>query len=190
MAMQKGNFASISHISLLICMMALFVLATTALALAQNSNEQKIQASLTYNFLKYTTWPAPIEKSENDDLQICMLGGDLFNGNLFALEGRTAQQRRIQIRLIDAPEQAEGCHIVTIHQSQNEKLGVVLASLENFDVLTVSNIQNFTQRGGMVEFSRAKDGRIHLYINRDALDSSDLKINPRLLNLAELERSG
>lgn len=162
---------------------------TTSISAHAQDNEQKIQVSLTYNFLKYTTWPASSTASEDNNLHICMLGGDSFNGNLYALEGRTAQQRKIKIRLLNSSDEAAGCHILVIDKSQDENLPVILNYLKGTDILTISSISHFAQRGGMVEYSKGKDERIHLYINREALDSSNLQINKRLLNLAELERS-
>jgi hypothetical protein len=54
--------------------------------------------------------------------------------------------------------------------------------------LTVSDIEGFSQKGGMVEFAVGKDQRVHLYINRNNAEKVRLKIDNRLLNLSEIGR--
>jgi hypothetical protein len=151
--------------------------------------EQKIQAGLIYNFLKYTTWPASATSpASKNELSVCLLGGDPFSGNLYPLNGRTAQHYIIKITRPVSVSEAENCDVVFVNSNQEENLLGVLGSLKGKGILTVSNIPSFSKRGGMVEFSKGRDQRIHLYINRAALDAAGLTVNSRLLNLAELGR--
>ncbi len=171
----------------ILCFVAGMILAGGASAQGMTMDEKKIQAGLVYNFLKYTTWPSTA--SANKTIKICLLGGDPFSGNLFPLEGRTAQQRSIEIEPIDNVREGKNCNIVYIHQNLASDLASILASLAHKNILTMSDIPYFSDLGGMIEFATAKDSRIHLYINRQAVDSADLRISERLLNLAELERA-
>ncbi len=155
-------------------------------------DEQKIQAGLIYNFLKYTAWPPGAlrpQKEGGDSLQVCLLGGDPFAGHLSPIEGRTAQQYVIHIRRLSGIEETSGCNLVFVHSSQEDNVPRILQALRAGHILTVSNIDRFTDLGGMVEFSRGKDRRVHLYINRTALDTAGLTVSGRLLNLAELGRN-
>jgi predicted DNA binding CopG/RHH family protein len=54
-------------------------------------------------------------------------------------------------------------------------------------VLTVSDLESFETRGGMIALVR-KDRRIHPRINIDTVEKSKLKISAKLLNLATVIR--
>lgn len=167
------------------------VLALSGAALAQDGiiqmQEQKIKAGLLYNFLKYTAWPPDtFDKKGSVSLRVCLFGGDPFDGFLHPLEGRTAQQIVISIRHIRNVAGLTRCQLVFVHRSQAERLETILEMLENQPILTVSDIDSFAARGGMVEFTTRNDRRIHIRINRQLAQASGLVIQDRLLRLAEL----
>ena len=146
--------------------------------------ENKIKAGLLYNFLKYTTWPEN-NQAGPDKIRICLFGGDAFAGALDPLEGRTAQRRNIVIRRVSEIESLRDCHVVFIHRSEEGNLPALLRTLEPYPILSVSDIRGFSRQGGMVEFSRQEDQRIHLYIKKEIVEKSRLRIHDRMLKLAE-----
>lgn len=146
--------------------------------------ENKIKAGLVYNFLKYTSWPED-GRSNNKDLQVCLLGGDSFGGALYPLSGRTAQQKTIHVREIDNGE-VTSCNLVFINKAHDYEIENILSNLKYHSVLTLSDSQNFSRKGGMVEFSKEKDQRIHLVINNKLIKESGLMVEGRLLRLARV----
>jgi hypothetical protein len=148
--------------------------------------EQKIKAGLLYNFLKYTTWPESSLPQDKKNLRVCLFGGDPFDGYLYPLEGRTAQKHTITIQQIDTIPAAENCHLVFIHKRERAELPQILAALGKHAILTISDITEFAEKGGMVEFATQGDQRIHLYLNKDSIQRSGLSVQDRLLKLTEL----
>lgn len=147
--------------------------------------EQKIKAGLVYNLLKYTDWPKESPAQTNGKLRICLFGEDPFDGYLSPLEGRTAQQAPISITHIKSVEESQGCSAVIIHRNKEKNLPELLQFLKNKNVLTISDIAQFAQRGGMVEMAR-EDEKISLYINKDAVDHAGLSIQGPMLKLAKI----
>lgn len=156
--------------------------------------EQKIKAGLVYNLLKYTEWPKTVAVQSDDKfaevpsiakLQICLFGDDPFDGYLSPLEGRTAQQATITIIHITQVQEAEGCSAVIIHRSQAQKLNQLLQFLQGKNVLTISDIAQFAEQGGMVEMTR-QDEKIALHINKGSVDNTKLIIDARMLKLATI----
>lgn len=147
--------------------------------------KQKIEAGLVYNFLKYTTWPDPHLTAGKGRLRVCLLGGDPFEGYLNPLQGRTAQQHVIEIAEIDGVSALAGCHLVYIARNQKAMIPEIIEQAQQRNFLTVSDIDEFTALGGMVEFSMEDDQRIHLLINRKSIDAAGLRVEDRLLRLAE-----
>lgn len=150
--------------------------------------ESKIKAGLLYNFLKYTKWPAESFTDATSSLQICLFGGDAFEGALDPLQGRTAQQRTINIKKISDFSELKNCHVVFMGQSQKNHLSEILASLRSSSTLTVSDMDHFTRQGGMVGFSSGGTRRIHLYMNYQAIQRARLTVGNELVKLAESER--
>jgi hypothetical protein len=156
--------------------------------------EQKIKAGLVYNLLKYTEWPKiaavqsdkkSAEVSNIATLQICLFGDDPFDGYLSPLEGRTAQQATISIIHITQVQQTERCSAVIIHRNQAHQLTQLLQFLRGKNVLTISDIAQFAEQGGMVEMTR-QDEKVALHINKDSLDNAKLNIDARMLKLATI----
>lgn len=146
--------------------------------------EHKVKAGLVYNFLKYTRWPDFPE----DEIKICLFGGDSFDGYLFPIAERTAQEQSIKVLEIDEVEQSRSCQLLYLHESKTSIWEDLRAFLSEVPVLTVSDIPYFTEQGGMVEMS-TEGGRVQLYINERQARSSDLIIQRRLLRLAKKKRS-
>jgi len=158
--------------------------------------EQKIKAGLVYNLIKYTEWPNTIsmQDSKNTDshntvvLKVCLFGEDPFDGYLSPLQGRTAQQATIAISHITQIQQAQDCSAVVVNRDQEQQLQPLLQFLQGKNVLTISDITHFAERGGMVELTR-QDEKIALHINKNSLDSAKLGIDARMLKLATIVAS-
>lgn len=142
--------------------------------------EQKIKAGLVYNFLKYTAWRG----KEGDNIQVCIIGRDPFDGYLTPLQGKTAQQQSIHIIYLNENSAIESCHVGIIGEGINVALPALLNRLHSHNILTVSDIRGFTNQGGMIELSTGRDRRIHMYVNKGAIDAAGLEISERLLKLA------
>lgn len=173
----KGRF--------LVIFAALFIGIGPAGAAVQ-LQEQKIKAGLLYNFVKYTSWPQSSFAKPDDPFQICLLGGDSFEGALDPLQGRTAQKRSINILKIYEPDSLSRCHVAFIHRSQKENIVQILDAVRGQPVLLLSDIDDFSRIGGMVEFSNPTQKRIQLYLNKHDIESAGLFVGDPLLKLAQL----
>jgi hypothetical protein len=76
--------------------------------------------------------------------------------------------------------------VVFINQSHKSSLEQILIFLKGKNILTISNIPDFAQQGGMVEFNMGQDKRIHLQINRNSIGVAGLRVEDRLMNLAKV----
>ena len=147
--------------------------------------ENKIKAGLIYNFLKYTEWPHDSLGTEDQKINVCLMGGDAFGGALDSLNGRTAQKSKIHVRELHDIAEAADCHLVFIHKDLAETAPAYIKGLEGKGILTVSDIKGFALMGGMAEFFTKDDQRIHLRINSIAIKKGGLTIGDTLLRLSE-----
>ena len=143
--------------------------------------EQRVKAGLFYNAIKYSRWPAEAFTRPDEPMQICLFGGDPFNG-VMDLQNRSVQKRPINIKSIYQPDSAAQCHVVFINRSEEVHLDV----LRDRHTLTVSDIDHFNEKGGMVEFSSAGE-QIRIYLNGENMQKSGLRAEEELLRIAEAQ---
>ncbi|MDX2027770.1 MAG: YfiR family protein [Alphaproteobacteria bacterium] len=142
-------------------------------------HEQEIEAGLIYNFLKYITWPSETSRA---DVAVCVYGEDSFINYLQLMAGRTVNQRRITVRSARDFPAAESCDLLFINTSGKDQWPQMMRFLRGKPVLTVSTIDGFTDKGGMIEFGR-KGSRIQVLLNVDAAQAARLHVEDRLLKL-------
>ncbi|MEO8035690.1 MAG: YfiR family protein, partial [Acidobacteriota bacterium] len=97
--------------------------------------------------------------------------------------GKSANGHRIQLRQQRWDEALLPCQIVFISISEERHLAQILRSLEGRSVVTVSDIDRFALRGGMIEF-RMVGNRVRFDINRGPAVAARLTISSRLLGVA------
>ena len=166
-------------------LMVLFAAQSVAAADGVQLYEKKIQSGLIYNFLKYTEWPKTIG-SEDTPFRVCIFGeSDPFEGHLNPISGRTAQQRKILLQYISTPNNIGDCHLLVVDSRESGKMLQLLGYLKDKSILTISDMEGFAKAGGMIEFAK-KNGHIAVNINKSAVDDAHLKINDRMLSLAEV----
>lgn len=168
------------HTPIVLCLCFCFSLASVH---ASIRSEYEVKAAFLYNFTRFVSWPA-VENSPGP-LEICVFGDDPFGDLLEPMRGRKSQGRDIQLRYPDSAGELAGCNVLFIAQSQSQSrnLSDVLELAERHGMLTVSDLQEFARKGGMVGY--VKQGNvIRFEINQEAASKAGLTINSRLLELA------
>jgi len=172
--------------ALLFCSGLLFVLQPEPVFAGRQAEEAQLKAAYIYNFGKYVTWPTI---SATDPLEICLLGPDPLADPLEKLEERKIGDREITFDLLDSASGKTDCEVLFISRSQQEQLAAILAELKGNAVLTVSDIQGFARKGGMIELVK-KEHKIRFIINLDSVHRVGLVISSRLLRLATVLSGG
>lgn len=151
--------------------------------------QYEVEAAYLFDFGKFIAWPA----NQRADLpfEICILGKDPFGPVLDStLAGETLRGRPVQEKHISRPQDATGCSILYISSSESGRLSKILSQFEQAPVLTVSDIPDFVQQGGMIQFV-LRDGRVRFEVNLAPARSSGLAMSSELLKVAvEVRRVG
>jgi len=154
-------------------------------AQASSSREYAIKAIFLYNFAKFVEWPSQAFEDSTTPIILCILGKDPFGVLLKPIKDKTVKGKKIIIKYSPNIDDIEKCHVLFIGESEDKQLVRILARLRDWNVLTVSDIGDFAQRGGIIGLTKEKD-EIHFEINLDASKMADLKISSRLLKLARI----
>ena len=150
----------------------------------QPSREYLIKAAILYNFAKFTRWPAESFASVDAPLQICVFGIDPFGDALATIDGKRVGSHSLRTRLITDTTMIDGCHLLFVSASENERLTEVLAATDGTAVLTVADIPDFSRAGGIITLNIVED-RTRFDVNRLAADRAGLKLSAKLLRLAD-----
>ena len=167
--------------------MYLFFAGSIALG-QQKPSEYQVEAAYLYNFARFVEWPAKDATAQNNSFTICVLGGVPFGQRLDAtLAGETIANQRVVARRISSPQMAVDCQILFISSSEAKRLNKVIEALDTNAVLTVSDIPQFSQRQGMIQFV-LEENRIRFEVNLTATQRAGLTLSSELLKVATVVR--
>jgi hypothetical protein len=147
-------------------------------------SEYQVKAAYLYNFGKFVDWSATNATDKDDSFSICVLGQDPFGAALDAtLAGQTVGGHKAIAKRISGPDDAVACRILFISSSEDNRLKDILPVLNRLGILTVSDIPQFSQRGGMIQFVTAEN-RIRFEVNLKAVEDAGLTLSSELLKVA------
>jgi YfiR/HmsC-like len=152
-------------------------------AAGEVTRPEDIQATFLYNFAKFVEWP---ERGSGDAVapfRIEIIGRDPFDGRFDQLMiGKKMDDQPIEVIHSLAAPSATPVRVVFVSASEGKRLDSLLNTYRRNHVLTVSDIPDFTQRGGMIGFV-AEAGAVRFRINQSAVELSQLRVSSRLLAL-------
>jgi len=151
------------------------------------SREYQVKAAFVYNFVKFVEWPAKAFYDDQSAIILAIVGDDPFGTAIETIKGKKAKGKSLVINSFAKIEDVDKCHILFISRSEERHLDSILARVRNRHVLTIGDMEDFAQRGGIIHFVTSGN-RIGFKINVDAAERAGLKISSRLLKLADIVR--
>lgn len=153
------------------------------------AGEYQVKAAYLLNFARFVKWPSDV-LAASSPLHIVIVGDDPFGGALEeVLRGKSANGHPIQLRHQRWDNVLTSNQIVFIGASEEAHLPEILRRLGHSSVLTVSDIDRFSLRGGVIEF-RMVGNRVRFDINRTPAIAARLSISSKLLSVARAVHEG
>lgn len=150
--------------------------------------EYRLKAAFVSRFAGFVDWPPQAWKNPGDPILICVLGENPFGSALDqAISGKTAHDHKLAVRYAANAKQCGACQILFISSSERKHFRSVLKEIPHSGVLTVSDADNFTDDGGMIDLPLESD-RVLIVINIDAAEQAGIHISSKLLSLARIVR--
>ena len=145
--------------------------------------EYEVKAAYLYNFGKFVGWPAKVTAA-SELFSICVLGEDPFGASFDAtIASESINGKKVVVKRITKPQDAVSCRILFISSSEESRLKEILATLDKTSVLTVSDISQFTRRGGMIRFVMEVN-RVRFEVNLTTAEHAGLTLSSQLLKVA------
>jgi hypothetical protein len=163
------------------------LLGSGSLRSADVSRRYELKAVLLLNLLRFVEWPEQALGSTNLPVVIGILGYDQFGPLLEeVVRDEQVQDRSIEIRRYHSVNDIDACHLLFISASEQRSMGLIIASLRQRPILTVSDANRFMRYGGMVKLFTKDDGKTGLRINPGAAKAANLRLRALLLQVAEI----
>lgn len=153
------------------------LLLAAGAAAAERDLEAKVKAAYLYHLTKFVEWPA----LPATEVRICVLGSEAVGAMMSDLGNRQVRDRPLKIEVDTVTDPAQ-CQVLFIGRA-DKRLPDLLKRVRGASVLTVSDLDDFARRGGMVGFV-IESGKIKLEINPDNARAAHLRVSGRLLELA------
>lgn len=154
---------------------------------AQEASEYSVKAAFLYNFARYVDWPPEI--LNQGAFVIGILGDDPFGKELDQITaGKNIAGRPLYVRRLKRGEPLSGCRILFISNSEKARLSQILQTVRDVPILTVGEMDQFEQKGGIIRFV-IENRRVRFLVNLNAAEQAHLKISSKLLSIAEVVRS-
>jgi hypothetical protein len=148
--------------------------------------EDKVQAAFIYKFIQFIQWPPEIERQSNK-FKIGIYGKSNMQELLQTFSGEKVNERLLEIHPVDDLSDVKKCHILFISPSEASKLDEILEALKGSSVLTISRMESFANKGGMINFFIKKE-RVRFEINPESAKNAGLKISSKLLKVSKVIR--
>jgi len=146
----------------------------------------QVQAAFLFNFAKFVTWPDESFQHSGDSLIIGVLGEDQFGAILEeTIRDKTVMGKKLAVKRFVRIQDAAHCHILFLGTSEESRLSQMMTALEKTNILTVSDMEQFAEQGGMVAFT-VEDQKVRFNVNVGALERAGLKMGSQLLKLARI----
>lgn len=151
---------------------------------AQENKEFLVKAAFIYNFVKFVEWPGAKAIAGQSNIDICVAGegGMMSTGSVF----QAASTGKLKLSLVaeaNAASAASHCHVLFIDSSEEGRLATILAALKDSPVLTVSDIDGFIEKGGMIGFVN-HNNKIKLEVNARSVTDAGMRVDAQLLEIA------
>jgi hypothetical protein len=149
-----------------------------------SASDTAVKMAFVYNFGKFVEWPPAAFNDSGHRVVLCTIGDvSAFSQGLSEINGKKVQNRELQVVHIARLNDLGGCDTLFIAQSERDRLGDVLAAVSKRPTLTISDIEGFTDKGGMIGLL-VRNERVQFDVNLTAARSAGLQISSELLKLA------
>lgn len=147
--------------------------------------ENKVKSAYIFNFTKFIDWPGETGAETAEPVRICFVGSDPLRTLLGELNNRQVKGRAIKIVRFKDVNTISACDLIYISRSEERQLPLILQRLQGMPVLTVSDIPQFSQKGGMIGFVTENE-RVKVEINQRNVRQAGLKVSAKLLEVARV----
>lgn len=143
-----------------------------------------LKAAFIYNFAKFTEWPADVAPGAGP-FTMCVLGDPAVGEALErAVKARMVGGHNIAVSNLPTAGSQGGCHILYVAGVPVRQAAQLIAEVRDVPVLTISDLEGFTEFGGIVQLF-FEHGQLRFGIDYESAKRARLQISSSLFALAK-----
>lgn len=149
---------------------------------------EKLKVAFSYKIVQFVEWPErSSDEKQNRPINICVMASQRLDRLFGDFESKPVNGQTVQtVYLKQPPDPSDSCSVLYVDSSQHNHLSEILAHISSQgQILTVSDIENFSRMGGMVEF-KAKDKSVKIELNISNITSAGIRISSKLMEVASI----
>jgi hypothetical protein len=147
--------------------------------------EYERKAAFIFNFSQFVEWPTNAFNSASEPMIIAVVGSDPFGPILDrVVRDEKVGGRALVVERYARVEEMKRCHILFVSKAVAAQWPEILRAIQNKPVLTVSDMDRFSARGGMIHLVTEQD-LVRIRLNPEVARRADLTISSKLLRLAD-----
>jgi hypothetical protein len=158
--------------------------AGVAQTASPQATERAVKAAFLYKFTEYVAWPAAATRVDRPFTIGVVGAGALADELLRMTANRRVGTRPISVRQLTSGDSVEGLDVLFIGGEQRGRLGQLLSPGHGRPILTVTEAVGALADGSVINFTMT-DERVRFEVSLDAARASRLRLNSRLLAVAE-----
>jgi len=146
----------------------------------------QIKAGFTYRFLLFSEWPSTVADSPSELLTVGVIGQTSFNRYFEEIPDLQVGGRKVVVLELSANPSAKmlhSCQVLFIPSSHSDEVQSILEKLEGAPVLTISDVEGFLEKGGMIEFFTRRN-RIRFAVHRQRAGDVGITFRAQMLKMA------
>ncbi|PHR27090.1 MAG: hypothetical protein COA36_09995 [Desulfotalea sp.] len=155
-------------------------------SVAQDVFEDQIKSVFLYNLAHFVTWPNSIVQGAST-FNIGVYGSVSFQAVLQqTVETETKDGRELVVSRINDPDDITAlCRILFVTKEAKGDWEKIKAKIADLPILTVSDGEDFINRGGMVSLLR-QNKKIQIEVDYKRVQQAGLSMSAKLLRLARV----
>jgi hypothetical protein len=162
--------------------------SVVSVSAVQTGAETDLKAAFLFNFAKFAVWPAD-SVSASDPLTFCIVGDSFVAQSLEKVaRGRTIDGHALIVTQVKRDGALRWCQVLYAGRVDKEHALELLSAVDGAAVLTVSDLDAFTQIGGTAELY-VEANRVRFRVNVESARKSRVHLSAQLLSLAKLVTS-
>lgn len=175
---------------LIVCLILFAVLSSSQYASPEPAgpSEYQVKAAFLYNFLKFVEWPEEHSTGSTPAITLCIIGNDPFGKNMGGFKDKQVSGKKVVVRHMRSTSGISDCQALFISESEKDYVESITELARGFHILTIGDTELFAQKGVIINMYMEND-KVRFEINIDAAKQAGLRINSRLLSLANIVRS-
>ena len=170
------------------CLLSILMPAAAQEETSKPFDAYKVKAVFLYNFTKFVKWPDGYSLATTHSANVCIYGDNPFEGKLDILEKVSSAELAFHVKKNVSVSDFPQCQILFVSKSEAGNIEQVIADTKKRPILTVSDIDGFAAKGGVIEMKKSENNigkeSIKLIINLESADAKNLEIDAQCLAIA------